>query len=312
MEMHQVRYFRALCDELNFSRAAAKCNVSQPSLTRAIHNLEQEFGGHLFHRERTKTHLSELGRVVKPFIDQVYEQAVLAKERARDFLGLHRARLKLGIMCTIAPDQLIELISDMRTSHPNIELEIVDASARNLDDRLIMGELEIAIYCKPETARDERLHYLPLFREQMMIAVGKRHRLAKEAAIKVVDLKDENYLERINCEFGLVGDQAFAERGVEGETVYRSDRDDWVLAMAAAGHGYAFMPRHLINHPAVVPIPLIEPEFWREVSLVTVRGRRHSPSVGALVQIAMKTKWLGEPAIAVQPHGARWSASKAN
>jgi LysR family hydrogen peroxide-inducible transcriptional activator len=300
MEMHQVRYFRALCDELNFSRAAARCNVSQPSLTRAIANLEQEFGGQLFHRERTKTHLSELGRVVKPYIDQVHHQTRMAKERALDFLGLRRARLKLGIMCTIAPDQLIELISEMRATHPNIELEIADASARNLDERLIMGELEMAIYCKPETGRDERLHYLPLFSEQMMIAVGKTYRLAKRNAVKVTDLKGENYLERINCEFGVIGDEVFTRLGVDGETVYRSDRDDWVLAMAAAGFGYAFMPRHLIAHPAVVAIPVVEPEFWREVSLVTVRGRRHSPAVGALIQIAMKTPWLGKPAIAAQ------------
>ncbi len=297
MEMHQVRYFRALCEELNFSRAAARCNVSQPSLTRAISNLEQEFGGPLFHRGRSKTHLSELGRVVKPYIDQVYEQAAMAKERARDFLGLRRARLKLGIMCTIAPDQLIELIAEMRLAHPNIELEIADANARNLDERLIMGDLEVAIYCRPETGRDERMHYLPLFREQMVVAVNEAHRLAKSNAVKVVDLKGENYLERINCEFGVLGDAVFSERGVDGETVYSSDRDDWVLAMAAAGLGYAFMPRHLIRHPAVLAIPLVEPEFWREVSLVTVRGRRHSPAIGAFVQMAMKAKWLGSAAI---------------
>jgi LysR family hydrogen peroxide-inducible transcriptional activator len=88
MEMHQVRYFRALSEELNFSRAAARCHVSQPSLTRAISNLEKEFGGPLFHRGRSKTRLSELGHVVKPYLDQVYEHAALAKERARDFLGL--------------------------------------------------------------------------------------------------------------------------------------------------------------------------------------------------------------------------------
>ena len=300
MEMHQVRYFRALCEELNFSRAAARCNVSQPSLTRAISNLEREFGGRLFHRERSNTHLSELGRVVKPYIDQIHEQAGLAAERARELLSLQRARLKLGIMCTIAPDKLVDFIGEMRRSHPHIELEIIDANAGNLDERLVMGDLEISIYCKPEATRDERLHYLPLFRERMVIAVSHAHRLAKLDAVKVVDLKGESYLERINCEFGVLGDEVFGNLGVDGETVYRSDRDDWVLAMAAAGLGYAFAPNHIVRQANVVAIPLIEPEFWREVSLVTVRGRPHSPSVGALVQIAMKAKWLGEPAIAVR------------
>ena len=67
MEMHQVRYFLALCEELNFTRAAERCNVAQPSLTRAIKQLEEELGGALFHRERANTHLSELGRTLSPF-----------------------------------------------------------------------------------------------------------------------------------------------------------------------------------------------------------------------------------------------------
>src|SRR5262249_22098381 len=203
------------------------------------------------------------------------------------------------IMCTIAPNQLIDFVSGMRASHPNIELEIVDSNAGTLDDRLVMGDLEVAIYCRPEQLRDERLHHLPLFREQMMIVVHRAHRLAAANAVKVSDLKDEHYLERINCEFGVVGDAEFSAQGVDGRTVYRSDRDDWVLAMAAAGLGYAFMPRHLAAHPAIVALPLTAPEFWREVGLVTVRGRPHSPAVGALIQIAMKTSWLGRPAEAI-------------
>jgi LysR family hydrogen peroxide-inducible transcriptional activator len=93
--------------------------------------------------------------VVKPYLDQVHEQAATAKERAGDFLGLRRARLKLSIMCTIARDRLIELVAEMRGAHPHIELEIADANASNLDERL-MGDLEIAIYCRPEAGRDER------------------------------------------------------------------------------------------------------------------------------------------------------------
>ena len=301
MKMYQVRYFCALCEELNFSRAAVRCNVTQPSLTRAILNLEREFGGRLFHRERSNMRLSELGHVVKPYLDQIFQQAALATEQARAFLSLPRARLKLGIMCTIAPNNFVNLITVMRESHPHIELEIIDANAGSLEDRLLMGDLDIAIYCRPETARDERLHYQPLFRERMVIVVNEVHRLAKSDVVRVVELKGENYLERINCEFGVVGDMAFTKLEVTGETVYRSDRDDWVLAMAAAGLGYAFAPGQLAQRiPGIVAIPLIEPEFWREVSLTTVRGRPHSPPVGALVQVAMRTMWLGKPAIAVQ------------
>jgi LysR family transcriptional regulator, hydrogen peroxide-inducible genes activator len=66
MEMHQVRYFLAVAKELNFTRAAEKCNVSQPSLSRAIQQLEGELGGPLFRRERHVTCLTDLGEMVRP------------------------------------------------------------------------------------------------------------------------------------------------------------------------------------------------------------------------------------------------------
>src|SRR4051812_7712175 len=110
MEMHQVRYFLALCAELNFTRAAERCNVAQPSLTRAIKQLEDELGGALFHRERANPPLSELGRTLKPYLEQVYARAEDAKREARAFAGLKRTPLRLGLMCTIAPGQLLDLV----------------------------------------------------------------------------------------------------------------------------------------------------------------------------------------------------------
>ena len=73
-----------------------------------------------------------------------------------------------------------------------------------------------------------------------------------------------------------------------------------------AGLGFGFMPEHTVSHPGVVARPLIEPEWWREVHLATVRGRPHSPAVGALVREAMRVRWMGGPALAVQ------SAKEAN
>ena len=88
MELHQIRYFLALCEELNFTRAAEQCGVAQSSLTRAIKALEIELGGALFHRERANTHLSKLGQKVKPFLEQAYIHAEGAKRQARDRMRL--------------------------------------------------------------------------------------------------------------------------------------------------------------------------------------------------------------------------------
>ncbi len=300
MEMHQIRYFLAVAQELNFTRAAEKCHVAQPSLTRAIKLLEEELGGALFHRERANTHLSELGRMVMPHLEQVWSQTQVTKNLAEGFRTLTRTKLRLGIMCTIAPDQLIDLVVNLQSRHPHIELEIVDASARQLHERLLAGDLEVALYCAMGNLEDERTHLMPLFREQMMIILNGGHSLASHNAVRVKDLDGLNYLNRVNCEFiGHLGPQ-LKEQGVSCRTVYRSERDDWILAMVAAGLGYGFMPESCIAHPGVVARPLSEPEFWREVSLVTVRGRPHSPAVGALVQEVMKAKWLGHKAIAAR------------
>jgi DNA-binding transcriptional LysR family regulator len=132
-----------------------------------------------------------------------------------------------------------------------------------------------------------------------MIVTEPRHRLATQNAIRVKDLAGEHYLWRINCEYAGAADAIFDAQHVEGPTVYQSERDDWILGMAAAGLGYAFMPALSVNHPGVVARPLVEPEIWREVALVTVRGRPHSPGVGALVQEAMRARWGGQPPLAV-------------
>src|SRR6185436_69615 len=103
VEMHQIRYFLAVCETLNFTRAADKCNVAQPSLTRAVKTLEEELGGPLFHRERANTHLTDLGRLMKPHLEQVLAETEAAKMRARSFTKLDNAELTVGLMCTIGP-----------------------------------------------------------------------------------------------------------------------------------------------------------------------------------------------------------------
>jgi LysR family transcriptional regulator, hydrogen peroxide-inducible genes activator len=299
MEMHQIRYFLAVSEELNFTRAAERCNVAQPSLTRAIKLLEAELGGLLFHRERANTHLSELGRMVRPYLEKVYAETQEAKRHASEFTKLKRTTLKLGVMCTIPPNHLVELVCGIQKRHSGIELEIVDASARQLEDRLVAGDLEVAIYCVPGQEPDERLHYMPLFREQFVIALPQNHRLAARNSVSPSDLSGERYLNRSACEFNGVAGPIWREHGFAGcEMVYRSERDDWILAMIASGLGFGFMPASCAMHPMVVARPMVDPEFWREVNLVTVRGRPHSPAVGALVREAMRARWLGGPAIA--------------
>ena len=300
MEMHQVRYFLAVAKELNFSRAAEKCNVSQPSLSRAIQLLEGEFGGQLFRREHSRTHLSDLGKMIRPHLETVYNAAKKAKELSRDVTKMQKTPFKLGIMSTISPNEIVDLIAALEARYEGLELRLCDASAADLRKRLLAGDLEVVIYALPGEEADERTHVQPLFSEQMVIAVNRQHRLANEVGFPVKELNGEHYIHRMNCEFAGYADHILQEKGVTCTPTFWSERDEWTLAMVAAGLGFAFMPANSVNHPDVVGIPVIEPEFWRQVNLVTVRGRPYSPGVGALVREAMRKKWFGKRAIAVQ------------
>ncbi len=300
MEIHQIRYFLAVAESLNFTKAAENCSVTQPALSRAIKNLEEEFGGLLFNRENRNTHLTELGRMVQPLVSELYEKSQSLKLRALDYSKLQATPLKLGIMSTIAPDQFIDLISGIRAMHPGIELRLFDSDAADLRDRLLGGELELAIYAMPGEKQSDKTHLLRLFREQMVMVVNRNHPFANQKSVRVADMNNENYIHRNNCEFAGYADGILAAQGVTVKPAYRSERDDWTLAMVAAGLGFGFMPLNSVQHTGVVALPIIEPEFWREVNLVSVRGRQYSTGVGSLVRAAMQKKWFGEPAATLQ------------
>jgi DNA-binding transcriptional LysR family regulator len=156
------------------------------------------------------------------------------------------------------------------------------------------GDLEVAIYALPGKEPDARIHSIPLFCEQMVIAVSRDHRLAETGAFPVQEMNGESYIHRMNCEFAGYADEILQRKGVTCNPVYWSERDDWTLAMVAAGLGFAFMPRNSVKHPEVIGLPIVQPEFWRQVGLVSVRGRRYSPAVGSLVREAMRKTWFGK------------------
>jgi DNA-binding transcriptional LysR family regulator len=290
MEMQQVRYFVALSDTLNFTRAAEKCNVSQPALTRAIQQLEHELGGPLFHRERGNTHLSELGRMMLPYLQGVEEQCQAAKNQARAVKKLERAQLTIGAMCTIGPQLMSGLIVRFQAMHPNVEVRVIDTGAPQMVEMLEKGDLEIAVVGMPDELPDS-LHQVPIFEEQFVIVLPPNHRLCSSNPIRGMELDREPYVCRSNCEVYEPVRKELLAHGVQMRQVFSSPRDDWVQGMIKAGLGIGFFPEFAVTDPDVVVRPLIEPSFSRTVYLATVRGRPHSPAVGAFVQEARRYPW---------------------
>ena len=288
--MQQVRYFLAVADALNFTRAAERCNVSQPSLTRAIQSLEAELGGPLFHRERGNTHLTELGRIMQPFLANAAEQTAAAKSQADAYRRLDQAPLKIGAMCTVGPAIIADLIIKFRMDYPGVDLNVTDCTARALIDMLISGDLDVALFGAPEPV-DERFHALELFEERFVIVVPRGHKFAAKNAVCGADLHDEPYINRANCEYFDLARSELRSRGIVTRRVFSSERGDWVQGMIRAGMGFGFFPEFSLTETSLIMRPLVDPAFTRRVELVTVRGRPHSPTVGAFVAEARAFMW---------------------
>ncbi|TAL36520.1 MAG: LysR family transcriptional regulator [Phenylobacterium sp.] len=290
MEMQQVRYFLALARTLNFTRAAEQSNVSQPALTRAIQQLEHELGGPLFHRERANTHLSELGRMMLPYLEQIHAQTEAAKQQAKAIKKLDNVTLRIGAMCTIGPALISDLIVKFQIAHPNVDLEVVEEGSVELMDMLTKGDLNLALFGLPEPL-DVRFHGLSLFQERFVIALPPDHPLAAHNVVRCSDTHEQPYVSRANCEIFDHARRQLRAHGVQWKKVFSSERDDWVQGMIKAGLGFGFFPELSVTDPGLVTRRLIDPEFVRTIMLVTVRGRPHSPAVGAFVQQARAFKW---------------------
>ena len=289
MELHQIRYFLALAETLNFTRAAEKCGVSQPALTRAILSLEKELGAQLVRRERGRTHLTDLGRMVKPRLEQALSLTEVAKAEAVDFSRMTTASLTLGVMCTLGPSRLISLIEHLASRVPQLELKLNEAPGKRIVEMLLGGELDVALVGLPSYPDELVAH--PMYRERFVVAFPARHRFARMDAVPLRELDGEKYLERLNCEYMEHFTASAHAFDCKLDVRYRSEHEEWIQAMIIAGMGSAFMPEYLPLYPELQTRPLVEPEIWRTIGLVTVRGRRHTPVVDMFCRLCRSMNW---------------------
>ncbi len=298
MEMHQIRYFLAVCDTLNFTRAAEACHVTQPALTRAIQKLEEELGGLLFRRERAQTHMTDLGRLVRPQLAQVLQQSTAAQQAARAFLKLDNASFRFGVMCTIGPLRFMPFLGGFSRRHPGIDLTLIEGVPSRLAERLQRGDLDIAVMAQPG-GFGERADEQLLYEERFAIALPFDHRLAARESVRFAELDGETYLNRINCEHAPLLDEVCERGGIDLKVAFASEREDWILSMVAAGLGIAMVPEFSARLPNMAIRPLIDPVVRRRVSLVSLAGRRFSPAVRTFVQALRAYDWPKAPDLAL-------------
>lgn len=299
VEMHEVRYFLAACETLNFHKAAARCHVTQSALTRAIQKLEVELGSRLFHRDRSRVQLTDFGRLMRPHLDEVLGRTRNAQQVAQSFLKLEAAPLTLGVMCTIGPLRFVGFLNAFRERHPGIEVSVVESVPSRLSDLLLDGGIEIGLMAQ-SVPFDPRLNTEPIYRECFGLAFPTGHRFEQRNTLHVSDVAGEPYLLRINCEYRNFIGELCGQYGVEVRSAYRSEREDWIMAMVAAGMGVCFLPEYSATHPGVCHRPVAGPDIVREVSLISVAGRPLSPAASTFAKAVRDYDWsaAAHPSIA--------------
>ncbi len=292
MEMFQVRYVLAAAKLLNFTKAAAQCNVSQPALTKAVKTLEAELGAPVFHREGKKILLSDFGRSLLPHLQHILHETEATRSLADNFRLLNNVPIRLGVMSSIGPVRLSRFLAKFQTDHPGVEVAVSESNAEDLKTLLEGGDLDLTVLNTMGQDRDTFTVH-DLYKERYVVIFPPEHRLANLNAIKLADLSDEPYVDRLSCEMREAVMAVCRDHNVTLYARFRSEREDWVQAMVLARIGFAFMPECSVTLPDLLQRPLIDPEVNRTISLLSVPGRPFSPATAAMVRAAQTFPWPG-------------------
>jgi len=282
MELHQVRYFVTLCRTLNFTRAAAECNVTQPALTRAIQRLEEELGGPLLFRERTMTQLTPLGRSMLPHLQSMLTAAETARRVADELLGRQQLHLRVGLGPAIAAARIADVLGRLIRFCPELSVQFEEGASPALVDAMLADMLDCALLPDgPDLS--ERLHRWKLCEERCVVVFPAGHKLVAQDSVAGGDLAGETLLVSERCGgFAL----RLVEASAQAFTVRRCG-GSWVqmLDLVAAGVGVALLPDALAIGPGLISRPLAEPQLRRSVMLTLVAGRPQGAAVGQFVKL---------------------------
>jgi DNA-binding transcriptional LysR family regulator len=290
MEMHQVRYFLAVARTLNFTRAAEECNVTQPSLTRAIKQLEDELGGDLFRRERPQAQLTELGQRMLPPLKQCYESALGARTLASAMKSGEIGSLRLAISRSIDLTLLISHILELHKIFTGLDLKFRRGAGVEVSEFLKKGDVELGLAAGIGDAW-ERLDSWPLFTEGFVLAMPPAHPLAGRSSVAVEDLRKERLLVRTYCEHADAI-AAFLHGGhidVAHCHEVTSERD--LMALIEANVGVAIVPRSAGAAQKLARVPVDGLELRRTVYLYGVAGRQRTAVASAILKMLRGAAW---------------------
>ena len=295
MTLTELRYVVAVAEARHFGRAAERCFVSQPSLSASVKNLEEELGVKLFERGKRGVFLTEAGDQVVAQARRALEEAERVKTVARQGRDPLKGVLRLGIIHTIAPYLLPDLVAALRRVAPGMPLDVEENMTANLDRMLKAGELDAVILALPYEGSG--IETLPLYEEVFRVVAPAKHALARKKAIAVEEL-DAGELLLLpvgHCFRDQVLDACHEfsrppEPGRQGNSL------ETLRSMVASGLGVTVLPATALTSryasPLLKAVEFSEPRPVRRVALASRRGF-HRPA--ALETLAAAIRGLQLP-----------------
>ena len=238
IERYLLRYFLAVVDHGNFSRAAAECGVSQPTLSVGVAKLEEALRAKLFFRTNQRVQLTEAGTRFLAHARRIEREFNLAIQ-AMDGSAAQGPMLRLGVLSSI-PGALVASAFARAGAQAAAGIELLYATERELLSGLARGRLDVALGLVGRGA--ERFAEEPLREEGYSVVAPATHPLAARGTVNAEELAGETMIVRRHCEVLSETSRFFVERGVRPHFALRSTNDERVMQMVCAGLGVTVMP----------------------------------------------------------------------
>jgi DNA-binding transcriptional LysR family regulator len=292
MELRHLRYFVAVADALNFTKAAELLRLAQPSLTRQIHNLEGELGVRLFTRAKNQVALTTEGRAFLSDAKRLLAQAEESINSVQRLSRGHTGELNIAYLSNFNFELIPETLGIFRLSCPHVSLNLFDMSPaeqlRALEGRKI--DLGFIGLRPPISSKD--LHWECLSHHEIVVVLPARHKMAKKQSIHISALKDQFFIgmsERSHPGFRdwLVG--ACQPGGFTPRVIQDADLESALMHVVAQGMGITLARSQIrrLPHPGVVfraLVPRIETDHW-----IAWNQNNESPALAQYVGIVKKT-----------------------
>ncbi|CAM2183868.1 LysR family transcriptional regulator, cyn operon transcriptional activator [Burkholderia cepacia] len=272
MELRHLRYFLAIVELNNLSRAAETMCVAQSTLSHALRQLEEELGIALFDRVGRGIRLTQAGRVFRDYAARTCNETIRARRALQELNELNAGTFTLGAIPIFPLSFLPRAVSSFNQQYPKVRIVVEDLLATELEEKLALGTLDLGLAFHPASRDDVESEYL--FTERLVLAVGRSHPFAQRRRVQWKAL-DSIPLALLTPKFSTrtLIDEAFKTAGVQSRVVVEMDTTESLLAVAAEGQLATIVPERAgSGFERVNLIPVTHPELSRKLGLLWPKG----------------------------------------